>query len=82
MDRIAGAPTDQQEALGDRPMPEVTDLYCVEADVLGVGDEPADDLRARARMLLDGGARFGPGPVGSRRRTARDLRCGSARRFT
>ena len=43
------------------PMPEATYLYWFEADVLGVGDEPVDEVLARARVLLDGGAHFGPG---------------------
>jgi cystathionine beta-lyase len=41
------------------PMPEATYLYWFEADVLGLGDEPVDEVLARARVLLDGGTRFG-----------------------
>lgn len=42
------------------PMPEAIYLYWFDADVLGVGDEPIDEVLARARVLLDGGAGLGP----------------------
>jgi cystathionine beta-lyase len=40
-------------------MPEATYLYWFEADVLGLGDDPVDEVLTRARVLLDGGAPFG-----------------------
>lgn len=41
------------------PMPEATYLYWFEAAALGLGDDPVDEVLTGARVLLDGGARFG-----------------------
>jgi cysteine-S-conjugate beta-lyase len=41
------------------PMPEATYLYWFAADPLGLGDDPVDEVLARARVLLAGGPRFG-----------------------
>jgi cystathionine beta-lyase len=40
-------------------VPEATYLYWFEADVLGLGNDPVGEVLTRARVLLDGGARFG-----------------------
>ena len=40
-------------------VPEATYLHWFEADVLGLGDDPVDEVLTRARVLLDGGAPFG-----------------------
>jgi cysteine-S-conjugate beta-lyase len=41
------------------PMPEATYLYWFAADALGLGDDPLDEVLARARVLLSGGPVFG-----------------------
>jgi cystathionine beta-lyase len=44
---------------GDDPLPEATYLYWFAADTLGLGDDPVDEARTRARVLLSGGTAFG-----------------------
>ncbi len=41
------------------PMPEATYLYWFAADALGLGDDPAGEVLARARVQLTGGPLFG-----------------------
>ncbi len=41
------------------PMPEATYLYWFAADTLGLGDDPVEEVLARARVLLAGGPRLG-----------------------
>jgi cystathionine beta-lyase len=41
------------------PMPEATYLYWFAADGLGLGEDPVEEVLARARVQLAGGPRFG-----------------------